>query len=539
MRISGPTPQSFRRATIAAILACLLALAIGGSAQAATYSVYACTGPTKDALPNSSWLTSVDDPSQTLFFTFGSICGDLSVRAKNTENFQEGDGASYVFDPPAGTSIVGYALTRAATVDFPTTDIFRPALTAGVREVSGGNIEDRDCDAVVADCVVPTGFVERTGVSLSQVSVGVHCEEATAAGCSAGYFDALSTQLVDARVDLDDPTAPRIASVSGSLPGSSAPAGVLSTSVTATDVGGGVSSIRLSVDGAAPVSAGAGGSCGQPYTLRQPCPSGLVRGIDLDTRQFQNGEHNVTVTAVDAAGNVSAPSEFRFTVSSGGTGGGGPQPSNGSPAVQQPSVRFEKSIISAATGKKEVLVEGTLTTPDGTPIANAVLDVTSLDLSEFGATARTIGTVTTSANGRFSVKVKPDGAHRITVIFKPTPDSLGTAVTSAVVRENLALSIKRSKARVKPRGSLTLSGKLTGAGSASDGAPVEIDARVGGKWRAVGVVETNSKGSWKWKYRFTRVKSSTRFTFRAIVRKNKTWPWPNEASKSVKVLVAR
>jgi hypothetical protein len=53
------------------------------------------------------------------------------------------------------------------------------------------------------------------------------------------------------------------------------------------------------------------------------------------------------------------------------------------------------------------------------------------------------------------------------------------------------------------------------------------------------VVTTNSKGSWKWSYRFTRVRSATRFTFRAIVRKNKTWPWPDEKSKSIKVLVAR
>lgn len=519
--------------------ACVLALAVGANASAATYSVYACSGPAKEALPNSSWLTSVNDPSQTLFFTFGSICGDLSVHANNTENFQAGDGASYVFDPPAGTSIVGYELTRSAAADFPVLDVFRPALTAGIREVGTAGTDDRDCSAVVADCFVSTGTVARAGLALSQLSVGVECVEPTSQNCQAGSFDDLSTQLVDARVDLDDSNAPQISSVSGALPGSSAPAGAHAASVTATDLGGGVSAIRLSVDGGPLVVSTAGGSCGQPYTLRQPCPSGLVRGVTVDTRQFTNGEHNVEVTAIDAAGNVSAPAGFKFTVSSGGAGGGGPLPSNGSPAVQQPSVRFEKSLISAATGKKEVLVEGTLTTPDGTPIAGAVLDVTSLDLSEFGATPVTIGTVTTAANGRFSVRVRPDGAHRITVIFKPTPDSLGTAVTSAIVREELALSIKRSKARVKPRGTLTLSGRLSGAGSAAGDAPVEIDARIGGSWRAVGVVETNSKGSWKWKYRFTRVTSSTRFTFRAIVRKNKTWPWPSEASKSVKVLVAR
>lgn len=539
MRVSGPTSLFSWRVLVAVIAGCLFALAGAASSQAATYSVYACAGPAKEPLANSSWLTSVEDPSQTLSFTFGSNCGDLSVHAKNTENFADGDGASYVFDPPAGTTIAGYAVTRSASADFPVLDVFRPALTSGLRETTGGSTDDRDCSAVVSDCLVATDAVQRSGLALSQLSIGVHCVEAGAQGCAAGSFDDLSSQLVRARVDVDDPAAPTIASLVGSLPGSSQPAGVRSVAVTATDLGGGVRTIAVSIDGGAPFREDAGGSCGEPYTLRQPCPSGLVRNLNIDTAQFANGEHTAAVTAIDAAGNVSAASTFRFTVSSGGaSGGGGPAPSNGSPAVQQPTVKFEKSLISSSNGK-DVLVEGTLTTTDGTPIAGAVLDVTSLDLGVFGSQAVSAGSVTSAASGHFAVKVTPSGAHRITVLFKPTPDSLGTAVTSAIVREQLSLSIKRSRARVKPGRSITLSGKLGGAGSAAGGAPVEIDARVGGKWRAVGVVDTKSRGSWKWTYRFTRVKSATRFTFRAIVRKNKTWPWPNEKSKSIKVLVAR
>jgi hypothetical protein len=162
----------------------------------------------------------------------------------------------------------------------------------------------------------------------------------------------------------------------------------------------------------------------------------------------------------------------------------------------------------------------------------------SLDLGVFNASAKSIGSITTTSNGRFSVRVKPNGAHRISVLFKPYPASIGTAVTSSIVREDLSLSVKRSKSRVKPGGKLTLNGVLDGAGSAADGAPVEIDARIGGSWRAVGVVEANSRGSYKWHYKFTRVKQPTQFTFRVTVRHNKVWPWPTETSKSVKVLVA-
>jgi hypothetical protein len=168
-----------------------------------------------------------------------------------------------------------------------------------------------------------------------------------------------------------------------------------------------------------------------------------------------------------------------------------------------------------------------------------VLDVTSLDLGVFNAAAKSIGTTTTTSTGRFSFRVKPHGAQRISVLFKPYPASIGTAVTSAIVREDLRLSVKRSKSHVKPGHSVTLSGKLEGAGAAAGGTPVEIDAKIGKSWRAVGVVEANSRGSYKWKYKFTRVQQPTRFTFRAIVRKNKSWPWPTETAKSLNVLVAR
>jgi hypothetical protein len=264
-----------------------------------------------------------------------------------------------------------------------------------------------------------------------------------------------------------------------------------------------------------------------------------VRSYDVNTATLPSGPHSAAVTTVDAAGNVSAASKFDFTVGSGGLAPptNGTTPTNGSPAVEQPTARMEKPLVSSSSGKS-VTVEGTLTTSSGAPIAGAVLDVISLDLGTFDAKSKSIGTVTTTSAGRFSVRVKPDGASRISVLFKPYPASIGTAVTSTIVREDLSLSVKRSKSRVKPGGSVTLSGTLDGAGSAADGTPVEIDARIGGSWRAVGVVEANSHGSYKWKYKFTRVKQPTRFTFRAIVRKNKSWPWPTETGKSVKVLVA-
>lgn len=526
----------------AVLIVCALGLAGATSAGAATYSVYSCVGPGDEPLPNSSWLTSVNTPSQTLSFSFGSNCGDLSVTANPADPYALNDGAAYVFDAPTGTTISGYAVNRVASITFPPATGGQAQLSAGIQETTGSTTTEFDCVLVTSNCEVTPSVVTKGGLALDKLSVGVRCA-AESGTCPAGSFTKLSAGLLDARVDVEDPTVPVINAVGGALPGSSAPAGFHTLDVTATDVGGGVRMISLAIDGNFTQSSGAGGSCGQPYTLRAPCPSGLERTLNVNTAALTDGMHTATLTATDAAGNASTPYSFTFVVAAGGQnggggGGGGTPPSNGSPAVEQPTVKAEKSVISSRNGKN-VLVEGTLTTAQGVPVAGALLDVTALDLGVFDAAPKSIGTTTTTAAGRFSFRVKPDGARRISVLFKPFPASLGTAVTSTIVREDLTLSVKRSKSRIRPRGLLTLSGKLDGAGSAADETPVEIDALIGKRWRAVGVVEANSRGRYKWRYRFTRVQQPTRFRFRAIVRRNKTWPWPTEKSKSVKVLVAR
>lgn len=517
------------------IFACgALLLSTSSSAVAATYSVYACSGPQAQPLANSAWLTAVDPPSQTPNFTFNASCGDLNVSASISQGYAAGDRGGWTFDAPAGTRISGYSLERFATADFVAA-AGNPAVSAGVRETTGLVNVDDDCSAVVTDCLVASGPVVKGGLSLTRLAVGVRCVQA--GGCPAATLNELSAGLVSGRVDLSDTNNPVVTTMGGTLPGSIALAGAMSVDTTATDIGGGVARTELSIDGGAPIVRAAGGTCTEPFIERQPCPSSYVSSFVVDTRTLTNGQHFASVRSIDAAGNVSTERPFTFTITAGGNDPAAFLPNNGNPAVERPVVRAEHSVVTARNGRS-VVVEGRLTTEAGQPIAGALLDVSSVDLGVYNARARSLGTVTTTAGGFFSTRVRPSGAQRISVLFRPTANSIGTAVTTTIVREQLALSIKRSRARVPSRGRLRLSGRLSGAGAAAKGAPVEIDVRIGKRWRAVDVVETNSRGSYRWNYRFTRVTRSTRFNFRAVVRRNSSWPWPTETSKRVRVLVA-
>ncbi|MFT4049467.1 MAG: hypothetical protein QM648_06455 [Solirubrobacterales bacterium] len=515
-----------------AFAAIVLALCFSSSASAASYSVYACQGPAAQALPNSAWLTSVNNPAQTLSFAFGAVCGDLSVNLSSAETFAQGDGAAYVFDPPSGTTISGYDIDGYSFIDFATGGS-HPSFSAGVREIDGSSRADFGCDQSTIDCTVDPNHVIRSGLALTRLSVGVFCTAED--GCGSIPFNDLSAALTNARVDIEDPSAPEIVAVSGSLPGSSGAAGQQTLDVTATDVGGGVASVAVSIDGHPAQTISSGGSCGEPYTLRQPCPSGVTPRFTIDTSALVDGAHTATIVATDAAGNESNPTTFAFNVSSGGAG---PKAANGNPAVSVPTIRMVQSTVLSKGGRAAILA-GRLTTSSGAPIAGATLEVSALDLGVYDAQERSLSSVTTDAAGGFSMRVGPSGARRFTFSFRPAPGAGITASASAVLRENLALTIRRSKARVKPRGLLTLSGRLSGAGSAAGGAPVEIDVKIGKRWRAVGVVDTSSRGSWKWRYRFTRVEQPTRFYFRAQVRRTTSWPWPTTLSSQTKVLVAR
>lgn len=542
MKSFRSTYSGIFRSSVVLGLAAVAMLAASATASAGTYSVYACQGPASQALPNSSWSQFVDlGGSHTNHFLFGSTCGSLSVAASppGAAMANGDDGARWRFSAPAGTTIGGYSLNRQLDVTFPVSGT-PPKMTSAVREESSSGTAEFGCVGVTADCSVALSTLARSSLALTELSVGVGCAEAS--GCLTNSYSAASATLQQARVDLDDPAAPTVGALGGSLPNSFTPTGIKTLDVTASDVGGGVRELTLAIDGLPAQTHSAAGDCSEPFVLAKPCPGSLTHSFSVDVGAFAVGVHTATVSAVDAAGNVSAQGFAAFSIPPAQTPlpqapPTGSTPVNGSPAVANPVAKMSKGKVTFGHGRK-VTLSGRLTTQDGTAVAGAVLNVLALDLGVFNAAPKSAGTVITRADGSFSLKVRPRGAKRYMVLFQSSAESGAIVVTSALARERLSLSARSSARRIKPGGSISVSGRLKGAGAAAEDAPIEIDVKVAGKWRAVGVVEADRKGNYEWDYRFVRVKVATRFAFRAQVRRDATWPWPTVSSKTVKVLVA-
>lgn len=530
------------RGVIALAVFLTILIVFSAPASAGTYSVYSCKGPAGEPLDAEGWVQrSVGLSLGSFVFSGSCATTGLSVATSPTTNYSNNNSGSLVFEPPANTTIDDFEITRQLKVGFLPTGT--GTYSAVVRERQGLSTTTTGCVSRSTDCSYGIPVPEAVSPNLlpaDSIAVEVSCNAATCVQ-SNGNVDVRAT-LVAARVDLLDTTAPEIEAVSGSLLAGPSGTGSRSLIVSTSDVGGGVRRVSISVDGATPEVHETGGSCAVPFSDPVPCPANLTSAFVVDTAQLAGGAHSVVVTVEDAGGETATSASIPFTVPDAGAGppiGSDGQPlTNGVPAVERPLLNLSQSRIESKSGGV-VTVAGTLLAPDGTPISGASVSSTVIDLGTADGIESALPAVQTGADGSFSIAIAASGAKRVRFSFRPNPNAAETAFASVIVRQALKLSVKRSKARVKPRGTIVISGVLTGAGTATDGAPVEINALVGGRWRAVGVVETNSKGKYSWRYRFVSVRRATTFKFRALVRRSAAWPWSTEIGNTVSVRVAR
>jgi hypothetical protein len=566
-KISRRAACAPNRAALITAIVFALALACAGDASAVvqppSYSVYTCSLGAGDG----AWLPAYNDNSDV--FATGTGCDGLTTSLTDkSADLLGGKGAGYQFNAPDGTTIVGYEINRSSSIMFlpPPENGETPPhsnYSAGLQRYDGVAWDTDDCSGDVCDPATASG------VALRALRLGISC--VSTIGCPGDQLESLSATLAGARVDLADETVPT-AAAGGTLPDSSDAPAVHTVHVTAGDVGGGVASVELLVDNVSQLEWSPGGDCVEPYSVPRPCPTEISQSFSVDTRKFSAGDHSGKAVVTDAAGN-SASASFTFHVpqvedptgptgggptgetgptgptdtgptgSTGTTGGtgstggtGAENPPSGSGATDRPALTLDVSTLEAKDAKP-VVVNGHLKSGSGAPIVGAALGVSSVNLGVYGAPAKSLPAASTGSGGAFSIPVTPDGAENIVITYVSS-GGYSTSV-SALVRSSLSLSARASKKRIRPGGRLTIRGALTGAGPAAAGAPVEIDARIGSKWRAVGVVTAKASGAYGWTYRFLRVKKPTTFKFRVLVRSSRAWPWPTKVGSTLKVRVAR
>jgi hypothetical protein len=527
--------MSTLRAAFAAALACG---ALAAPASAAPYSVWSCRDALGAPLPTGAWIPA-GNPS-----TLADTCADggsLDVRL-NSSDTAPGAVAGYRFDVPRGVTIRHYTAWLAAETD---ADDASPApYVAGLGQ--GDELElptVRDgCTATANSCrwgtfsdpLAPENEVTRPvpqdGLALVAACAG------TTERCAPDANPPARAALFRSVVELDDPSAPAVGAVGGTVAAPAAVSGIRTVVADVSDGGSGVRRAELLLDGAVVDAHDQPGTCSPPYTVADPCPRSLRAAFALDTATLREGAHSVAVRAVDAAGNDARSAPITVDVVH-------PAPPPPPPPPPPVVVVVDRPIapvaLRLATPRRVRLpvsrtIAGTATAADGTPLAGIQLRFQRRPFGGGEDDWRDLtATAVTDAAGRFALPV-PDGSAQIRALA-PAPFAAAPAVTDFV--RPLAATIRASRRTLRNGERLTLAGRLRHAGPAADDRIVLIQSRVDGRWRTVDSTETGARGRIRWRYRFTRTRRTARYRFRFVVPRAKRLPWSRVVTRQVSVLV--
>lgn len=568
LRGRGRTTVALLAATGAVTAAAAVTTASASAAGPQRYDVWSCRGPLGEPVPTTAWtLGSVAAAAGDVVITDDCATGGaLELALAPGRPYAAGTRATAAFLSPAGTHIDSWDVDYAAATNSP-----GYAAVVGTRRGTAVAAEHGCTTGIAWPCDVGSDATPaRAGESgtpvLDALDLWAGCSYSS---CDPETLTPTRLRLFGSRVEIHDLSAPATPELSGPLLAGAPLTGAATVIVSSSDDGGGVASTTLSVDGGIPqvvAPAGPRGTCAQPYTVVQPCPSEVARAFTVDTSTLADGAHEVTGTVVDTAGNVTPFGPVAFTVEHPRRDDGrrddddrrggeeppvqpptppptqdpptppAPPAGNGQPAVRSPRLRLDRVQLVRRAGRSARL-RGTLRTGAGTPIAGARLTVVVQELGTVAQQPRELPEATTNAAGRFAFKVSGRGAERVTVAFAPSDGAADTVKAAATVREPASLTIARSRARLRRGQAVVLRGSLKGAGGAARGAVVELQAIVGGEWRTVGTVRADARGRYAWRYRFVGVTRDTLFSFRSLVRSTPGWPWPELRSNRLSVRV--
>src|SRR4051812_9816368 len=283
------------------------------------------------------------------------------------------------------------------------------------------------------------------------------------------------------------------------------------------------------------------------------------------TRLFSDGAHTVAVAVEDAAGNrepVYGPATINIrnatgdptptTPPSGNPGAGTPTPGPGTPSGPNPSTapgapngsnatpNARMSIVSVRRTLRlkygrTTTIRGRLTTPGGRGIAGAAVRVAARVSLPRRAFAR-VATVHTDASGAFAYRVPVGPSRLLRLSYSPRVGGQAVERDDVVVRVTSRVDLRLSHKRLRNGQTLRYRGRIRGG--YAKGRLAEIQVRVQRRWRVVCVTRARSGGRFGCTYRFRRTFAPTRYTFRAVVRRQAGFPYETGTSPVRRVRVS-
>jgi hypothetical protein len=513
------------RGAAVAALATFAVLGAAVSAQAGTYTVYACSTPDGKPAPMEGWI-GASSPGVPNWTSHAAHCTGSDPKlvlqhylSTSPQTWPYGAAASYTFTAPPDTRVSSAVVRRRFSGSNDQTMAYQVRFRDQVREW---------CTRYTG-CTGLDGDATYTGIDAPSYYINQVC---------GGPQDCADTQAVTTEIrrvatSLEDTASPWFASQpSGPLvePGRTL-AGPIGASLPLRDEGGGLSVARLEVDGAIagewPVD-GNDGRCSAPYRHIVPCKLAATAAITWDSNTVADGLHQARLLAYDVAGNSLVYGPFQISVRN------TPSACGPGPAGLKITARFRTGgrRVTVRRGKR-VGIRGRITA-SGAPVAGATVRLVGRVQRRGSAPGATDRVATTGADGRFRLRA-PAGLSRTLWlgVRAGAADTRFTCSKPLRLGVRAGATLRASRTRLSGPGTVRFAGRLR---VPARGKIVVLQAREAGRWRTFANTRTNRRGRFSARYRFRGVPG--RYPVRALVPADASYPFAAGTSRSVTIRVS-
>jgi hypothetical protein len=533
------------RATRAAILACailgILMVGPASPAHAGTYRVFECNpGASAAAAPDAVYHASTGASA----FNSGNSCSDqnggLGVYGSGNAGSIP-DQSWWEFDAPSGTLIrqlnFGYRAWNSCGVD-----AYVQARDAqGNAQLTGTGPSAPDffnCGVGPSGCATSFCVISNSGQLMSATNIlavaycgGDHGVQACVPSPPyTGGF--VMFQKLDATLeDLQRPSGPAL---SGSLVQGGPRRGTESLVVNAGDVGSGVKSIDVYVNGGPVDHSDLACDAFPDGSARRfaPCQSSVSDTFSAPTESppWHEGTNSLRVCAIDFGG-LDGCTDTTVNVDnscddSTGTTVGSNLDAGLATGTEQPRVN---TVVSS---NDSVQIKGSVTTSSGVPVAGANVCVYE-QIATRGEDRVLADIVHTKSNGSYTSRIDAGPSRTVYVDYRHSnlllEKQLGLSATTSP-----QLTIR--KKHIHNGHSMRFKGSIPGP--YNSGRTVIMQARVGSQWRTFKQVTTDTVGGFKGRYKFKHsTLARAKYTFRALVPRQDGYPFEAGTSNKSKVIV--
>jgi hypothetical protein len=353
------------------------------------------------------------------------------------------------------------------------------------------------------------------------------------------YYDYVAIR--DLNVTLVDSSAPTL-SLSGSVFDSQVTHGQPNLRIDSTDVGGGVRTATVEVNGtqlSAPAANCPFIAAGASFaTAFRPC-RGLAAQIELDTTRspWRDGQNTLRVCAADVntgpgAGNTTCQGRTIVVDNTCPDSQGASGQATGISAGLEDPKTGKLAGARAVRSNEGTPLTGQLAAGDGAPVKAASVCIYET-VDEPAGIEQLVQVAKSNSTGVFRIQVPagPSRSFRAAYRYNHRQLESGDMYLDSSVLPTLDLS----KSKLRNGRPVGFRGHLPGPDNGGRG--VTMQARVGKKWRSFKQLVTDSHGDFSGKYRFTQTRGRVRYIFRALVKKQSGYPYSEGASGTRKVLV--